>query len=101
MVFSANLQQTLGISCYEGAIVGSMPLVPDRLSYHEMYDEGWQYPSEWTKSVNNYYAHKQELCDRIVHMMSNYSSFVTPVNTLSLKLTNNFFSAASLLGNLK
>jgi hypothetical protein len=38
MVFSANLQETLGISCYEGAVVGAIPLVPDRLSYTEMYD---------------------------------------------------------------
>ena len=37
IVFSANLQETLGISCYEGALVDSIPMVPDRLSYSEMY----------------------------------------------------------------
>ena len=36
MVFSANLQETLGISVYEGLVVGAIPLVPDRLSYSEM-----------------------------------------------------------------
>jgi hypothetical protein len=40
LVFSANLQETLGISCYEGAIVDAIPMVPDRLSYSEMYYEG-------------------------------------------------------------
>jgi hypothetical protein len=29
MVFSANLQETLGISCYEGAVVDSVPFVPE------------------------------------------------------------------------
>ena len=37
MVFSANLQETLGISVYEGLVVGAIPLVPDRLSYSEMW----------------------------------------------------------------
>ena len=36
MVFSANLQETLGISWYEGALVDAIPMVPDRLSYSEM-----------------------------------------------------------------
>ena len=37
MVFSANTQETLGISWYEGALVGAIPLVPDRLSYCLLY----------------------------------------------------------------
>ena len=36
LVFSANLQETLGISWYEGALVDAIPMVPDRLSYKEM-----------------------------------------------------------------
>src|SRR5210317_1258307 len=47
MVFSANLQETLGISWYEGALVNAIPMVPDRLSYSEMTD-AFKYPSEWT-----------------------------------------------------
>ena len=35
IVFSANLQETLGISWYEGALVNTIPMVPDRLSYSE------------------------------------------------------------------
>ena len=44
MVFSANTQETLGIS-HEGVLVGAMPTVPDRLSYTEMYDDMWKYDS--------------------------------------------------------
>jgi len=46
MVFSANLQETLGISWYEGALVDAIPCVPDRLSYREMATPEVLYPSE-------------------------------------------------------
>ena len=49
IVFSANLQETLGISWYEGAIVDAIPMVPDRLSYSEMALSDFKYPSDWTK----------------------------------------------------
>ncbi len=61
MVFSANLQETYGISMIEGLICGAMPMVPDRLSYTEMYDAPFKYPSEWTKDWNSYTANKQKL----------------------------------------
>ena len=34
LVFSANLQETLGISWYEGALVGALPMVPDLSLIH-------------------------------------------------------------------
>ena len=52
MVFSANLQETLGISWYEGALVGALPLVPDRLSYSEMAVHEFKYTSIWTKNFD-------------------------------------------------
>jgi len=45
LVFSANLQETLGISWYEGALVDAIPMVPDRLSYSEMALDEFKYPS--------------------------------------------------------
>ena len=52
LVFSANLQETLGISVYEGLAVGAIPMVPDRLSYSEMWSDMFKYPSEWTTSLD-------------------------------------------------
>ena len=48
LVFSANLQETLGISWYEGALVDTIPMVPDRLSYSEMALPEFKYPRAWT-----------------------------------------------------
>jgi hypothetical protein len=70
LVFSANLQETLGISWYEGALVGTLPLVPDRLSYSEMATPDVLYPSEWTSSWDSYLKHKTELMAHIDKMMT-------------------------------
>ena len=43
LIFSANLQETLGISWYEGCLVDTMPLVPNRLSYPEMATDDFKY----------------------------------------------------------
>jgi hypothetical protein len=45
VVFSANLQETLGISAYEALLAGTVPVVPDRLSYAEMYSDNIKYSS--------------------------------------------------------
>ena len=101
MVFSANLQETLGISMYEGALVGAIPLVPDRLSYSEMYDDMWRYPSEWTESFDSYLKHKNMLCRMIQSYMTNYDEFANYIPQQAHSLHNNFFSATELLKNIK
>jgi len=101
MVFSANLQETLGISCYEGALVGAVPFVPDRLSYSEMYDDVFKYPSEWTESWDSYIKHKDALMALIVAHMENYEQNLPKIQQQADSLTTNFFSATALLANLK
>ena len=101
IVFSANLQETLGISCYEGAMVDAIPMVPDRLSYTEMYYSGFKYPSEWTESFEAYEAHRQELCALIIQTMNFYNQQMPQVKKQAKDLTEQFFSATNLLKNLK
>jgi len=101
LVFSANLQETLGISCYEGALVDAIPMVPDRLSYSEMYYEGFKYPSEWTESFEKYIIHRKELCAKIIQQMENYNKLLPSLNKQALDLTEHFFSCNNLLKNIK
>jgi hypothetical protein len=101
LVFSANLQETLGISCYEGAIVDAIPMVPDRLSYTEMYYDTFKYPSEWTESFEAYTTHRPELCGKIMQYMDNYEKFLPQLRKQTLDLTNQFFSADVLLDRIK
>jgi hypothetical protein len=101
LVFSANLQETLGISCYEGALVDAIPMVPDRLSYSEMYYEGFKYPSEWTQDWNSYLQHRQELCHHIIVTMTHYNKRLSQLHKQTADLTELFFSAEKLLEIIK
>ena len=101
MVFSANLQETLGISCYEGAVVDAIPMVPDRLSYTEMYYDTFKYPSEWTESFEAYTVYRPDLCLKITQFMHNYKSFVPTVHKQAKDLHEYFFSATELLNHIK
>ena len=101
LVFSANLQETLGISWYEGAIVGAIPMVPDRLSYSEMAFNTFKYPSEWTESYTAYESHRPEICNKIIQYMNNYEKFLPSLNKQVDSLTEQFFSCNKLLEMLK
>ena len=101
MVFSANLQETLGISCYEGALVGAMPFVPDRLSYSEMYSDTFKYPSEMTESWDSYQKNKPMLMALIRVNMEIYQQNLPHIQAQAVSLSNNFFSATNLLNNIK
>ena len=101
LVFSANLQETLGISWYEGALVDAIPMVPDRLSYSEMAYDTFKYPSEWTESFDAYTAHRPEICNKIIQYMENYDKFLPQVNKQAQDLTKLFFSANNLIQNIK
>jgi hypothetical protein len=101
LVFSANLQETLGISWYEGAIVDAIPMVPDRLSYSEMGFDTFKYPSAWTESFEAYTIHRKEICMKIIQYMENYEKFLPSLNKQVEALKENFFSCNKLLEMLK
>jgi glycosyltransferase involved in cell wall biosynthesis len=101
LVFSANLQETLGISWYEGAVVDAIPMVPDRLSYSEMALDEFKYPSEWTESFDSYIKHRPLVVARVIEYMENYKNFLPRLNKQVDLLTENFFSCNKLLKMLK
>jgi glycosyltransferase involved in cell wall biosynthesis len=71
VVFSASLQETLGIGVYEGLLAGAAPIMPKALSYREMwkqhkgflYDSGLSYPPHIEFDL-------QELEDQIREMVT-------------------------------
>jgi hypothetical protein len=101
MVFSANLQETLGISWYEGALVDAIPMVPDRLSYCEMAVDTFKYPSKWTESFKAYTVYRPDICKTIIEHMENYRTRLPSLNKQVDTLTGNFFSCNNLLEKLK
>jgi hypothetical protein len=96
LVFSANLQETLGISWYEGLLVDTIPMVPDRLSYSEMADQPFKYPSIWTKNFEQYKKFRPQLVDKVIDYMENYDSYKGPMNKQLYNLKRSFFSGEAL-----
>jgi len=101
LVFSANLQETLGISWYEGAVVDAIPMVPDRLSYREMAFDTFKYPSKWTESFETYTVYRPDVCKTIVEHMENYKTRLPSLNKQVDALQENYFSCNVLLDMLK
>jgi hypothetical protein len=96
IVFSANLQETLGISWYEGALVDAIPMVPDRLSYSEMALPEFKYPSEWTEDYDAYLHNRDKVIAQIVNYMENYDDLQVSLEKQRTKLNKEFFSGAAL-----
>ena len=101
MVFSANLQETLGISWYEGALVNAIPMVPDRLSYSEMALPEFKYPSRWTEDYSAYRKHRGELVAKIRDYMENFNDYLVSLEKQRMKLNKEFFSGAELYDAIK
>ena len=100
MVFSANLQETLGISWYEGCLVDTMPLVPDRLSYTEMAIDEFKYPSKWTQDFESYQKSKKQLIQKIDFMMTNYKKIIPQIWKQKQQLQEKYFSGKQLYGDI-
>jgi hypothetical protein len=101
LVFSANLQETLGISWYEGAVVDAIPMIPDRLSYSEMAFDTFKYPSVWTESFESYTVYRPDVCKTIIEHMENYKTRLPSLNKQVDALQENYFSCNVLLDMLK
>lgn len=100
LVFSANLQETLGISWYEGAVVGAIPMVPNRLSYSEMARNEFKYPSKWTESYDAYLEHREEIKEQIIAYMENYEKYRSAVKAQADMLSNEYFSGTTMYGKI-
>lgn len=103
IVFSANLQETFGISCIEGLICGAWPMVPGRLSYQEMYDSIFRYPNEWTKNWQSYQKNKSKMIDLIRNTMDKFelnSKSVDEALSRQFSAMDNFIKATPLIDRL-
>ena len=101
IVFSANLQETLGISWYEGALVDAIPMVPDRLSYSEMSVPEFTYPSKWTDDWGSYIKYRGEIVNKIRDYIENYSDYLVSLEKQRKVLNKEFFNGSALYERLR
>ena len=99
IMFSANLQETLGITSYEAALVGTLPMVPNRLSYSEMWST--IYPSVWTEGWDNYQKHKAELIQTIRSIMNSNKRVDKHAQEMGAEVGDKFFCGDALYTAIK
>jgi hypothetical protein len=87
IIFSANLQETYGISTIEGFLCGATPLVPDRLSYSEMWLPEYRYTSGWTFDYTYYLQRKDMLINWIKTLMDEIFSNSLRLDTARINQT--------------
>lgn len=101
VLFSASNQETLGITPYEGMILGVIPLVPDRLSYTEMYSDHFKYPSMWTYNIYEARGNLDNLIRAIRDRLENYDSYKLHLDNELTKIKDKFFTATNLVNYFK
>ncbi|WP_207061982.1 DUF3524 domain-containing protein [Motiliproteus sp. SC1-56] len=70
LVLSTSLHEFQGLAMLEGAALGACPLVPDRLSYPELFPEHCRYPSHRDDPV----AEAEAMAEAIAHFYSRYEA---------------------------
>ncbi len=100
IVFSANLQETLGISAMEGILVGAFPFVPDRLSYSEMYLDEFKYIGEWTESFKAYQDNRYELISELYSVLDNFADIKGSIKDQKEILLRDYLTPGPMLDRL-
>lgn len=73
VVFSANKHENLGIGTFEAMMLGAYTIVPDKLSYSEMYPERYKYSLPYDMYNLYHYEHDWKLiADYIVDVIDGY-----------------------------
>lgn len=94
LLFSANKQETLGIGTFEGLALGAIPMVPDHLSYSEMYNVRFKYDPEMIDDP-------VELAAAIEYYMDNYDAFLPKLDAEFERISATFFNSTAMMTTLK
>ena len=83
------------------ALVDTIPIVPDRLSYKEMGIEEFKYPSEWTVDFDKYMEHRDEVVELVRDRVENHTKYLPLINKQVTVLKDDFFSGKELYKTIK
>jgi len=100
VIFSCSLHENLGISMMEGCLAGAIPIVPDRCSYSEMYNDVFKYPSEWTIDWDHYVRHRDQLLAFINERIVNREQYIPALREQVKFLTEHYLTPRTLVEQL-
>jgi len=100
VILSCSLHENLGISIMEAVLLNTIPVLPDRCSYSEMYLPEFLYPSVWTSSFENYVQHKYNLIDFIQEKIDNAANYTAALEQQKQILLDKYLNANVMYDNL-
>lgn len=95
VIFSANKHENLGIGTFEAMSAGCLPIVPDKLSYVEMYDNIFRY--ECLNLYNNFDKYKNVLSKMIIEFIINYNKYNIYRQKNVKKIQDKFFNGIKMI----
>lgn len=100
VIFSCSLHENLGISMMEGTLSGAIPIVPDRVSYSEMYLKEFKYPSKWTENLSSFDNFRDNVDDFIRDKIDNYDKYKEKLKEQNNILKNKYLTANTMISLL-
>lgn len=99
VIFSANKHENLGIGTFEAMCSGCIPLLPDKLSYHEMYDPVFKY--EVHDNLYDVGANREYLARRILYYIDYYENYRADLNNNIDRIHETYFSGRKMFEIMK
>lgn len=97
VVFSANMQETLGIGTFEGMLAGCRPFVPNKLSYREMYFSPFRYDAGLIDGETRAGQRRHLLKMQLQSAVHNYDKTCDILGHNVEYVMDNFFTPTELL----
>ena len=100
VIFSANRHENLGIGTFEAMSSGCLPIVPDKLSYHEIYDAPFKY-DVGDDFYENFAAYKPRLVAMIIDFVDNYDQYVPQLESQLDHIQTTYFSGNKMFNDIR
>lgn len=100
VIFSANKHENLGIGTFEAMSAGCLPIVPNKLSYREIYDAPFKYEVD-EDFYSNFAIAKPALANRIIDFVENYDNYRIHLETQLDRIQTTFFSGDKMFKDIR
>jgi glycosyltransferase involved in cell wall biosynthesis len=100
VIFSANRHENLGIGTFEAISSGCIPLVPNKLSYKEIYKDPFLYDVD-ENFYENFSEYLTPLSNKIIDFVENYNTYKPMINSMTAEIQEKFFSGTNMFNHIK
>lgn len=102
VIFSANKHENLGVGTFEAMMLGAYPMLPNKLSYKEMYPADYKYPTIPDMYEPEMADFWQVVADEIVEKVDGYNhDTFTQILEDSQYIFKKYFTAALMIDCLR